>query len=119
MKIYRIINRNKSELGFSFDVGLNADHPVYPGHFPNRAITPGVLLVSMVKDLVEEVKEVELELVEARNIKFLQPMHPDENEVYTVHFTVEQEENKYQVKATASVGEVAYFKLSATFESIS
>ena len=119
MKIYRIIVRNKPEHGFSFDVELNADHPVYPGHFPNRAITPGVMLVSMVKDLVEEVKEVKLELVEAKNIKFLRPMYPDQKEVYIIDFSVEQEQSKYQVKATASVGEVAYFKLSATFESIS
>ena len=116
MKIYRIIKRIPSDTDYCFEFGLNADHPVYVGHFPDRAITPGVLLASMVQDLMEEVKEVKLQLIEAKNIKFMQPLHPDQNETYTLNFTVEEVESNYKVKAIATIGAVPYFKLSATFE---
>ena len=116
MKIYKIIQQKTSDTDYSYEFGLNADHPVYAGHFPSRAITPGVLLASMIQDLVEEVKGLKLQLTAARNIKFMEPLYPDQNEVYSLNFTVEEEKHNYKVKAIAHIGKKPYFKLSATFE---
>ena len=57
-------------------VKLNKNHKIYSGHFPNNPITPGVTIIQIIKEIIEEFLDYELFLKEIINIKFILPINP-------------------------------------------
>jgi len=53
-----------------------ADHPALPGHFPNRPVVPGVLLLAHVHALLDEYLDG-YRLSGLPVVKFLQPVLPE------------------------------------------
>lgn len=41
---------------------LNAEHPIFKGHFPNNPVTPGVCMMQIVKNLTEQITGHQLQL---------------------------------------------------------
>lgn len=99
---------------FIFNVALNPNHPVYQGHFPQKPVAPGVMLTGMIKRLLEMEYGRNLKLIEARNIKFLKMMLPEEADHVRIEINI-KDEGKIGVKASASIEEAVYFKISASF----
>ena len=60
-------------------VRLLPESPVYRGHFPGYPITPGVCLVEIALELMEEMagQAGKVRLVAAKNIKFTSPIMPE------------------------------------------
>ena len=53
---YTIENVLKQDDGIvRFDISLNADCPVYEGHFPGEPVSPGVCNIQMIKECAEQV----------------------------------------------------------------
>ena len=50
-----------------YDLRLNADHFIYKAHFPEEPITPGVCVIQIAKELLEE---------HLQNVKFLSVISP-------------------------------------------
>ncbi len=61
---------------FEFAICIAATHPAMPGHFPNRPIVPGVLLIDQVLAKVLELSG--LEAVRLLHVKFSSTLKPDE-----------------------------------------
>lgn len=61
-------------------IRLLPSSPVYAAHFPGYPITPGVLLIQMATELLEEKEGCSLELAEAVNVKFSSPVFPGEGD---------------------------------------
>ena len=64
-------------------VRLLPDSPIYQGHFPGWPITPGVCLVQIALELMEEMSgqaghDGQVHLVAAKSIKFTSPIIPTE-----------------------------------------
>ena len=65
-------------------IRLLPESPVYQGHFPGYPITPGVCLVEIALELMEEMADQvghdggKVRLVAAKNIKFTNPVLPTE-----------------------------------------
>ena len=64
-------------------IRLLPESPVYRGHFPGYPITPGVCLVEIALELMEEMADQvghdgKVRLVAAKNIKFTNPVLPTE-----------------------------------------
>ncbi len=70
----------------SFDLELNAGHEIYKAHFPGKPITPGVCLVQIAQELLEELTGKQLEITAVKNVKFLAVVSPVETPrvTYTV-----------------------------------
>ena len=63
-------------------VRLLPDSPIYQGHFPGWPITPGVCLVQIALELMEEMAgQAGHDLVAAKSIKFTSPIIPTEGTV--------------------------------------
>ncbi len=60
-------------------VHLLRESPVFEGHFPSAPVVPGVCMLQMIKEQLEEQTEKSLRLVRAANIKFLSIINPIEN----------------------------------------
>lgn len=76
-------------------VRLNPEHPIYQAHFPGEPITPGVCIIQIAKELLEENLQVgkdcqnektslgQYHLVAVKNVKFLVPISPIETPLVT------------------------------------
>ena len=111
---YTINSKNISLETWNFNISLNANHPVYKGHFPQKAVAPGVMLTQMIKNLLEGELGRELKMSSARNIKFLNMMLPENAGNVDIQLTVKEEEEVI-VSAVAKIKEDTYFKISACF----
>lgn len=100
-----------------YSIELNAEHPVYVGHFPDMAVAPGVMLTDIVRVLLEDHNNKEYEMIAANNLKFLRPVLPKENTAFEVTLKINSEEN-VKVQAVCKNGEDTYFKVSAEFSEI-
>jgi len=87
---------------YIFSVILNSDHPLYKGHFPQQPIVPGVLMVALVKDLLENILAQKLLLVNARNIKYINMLIPDGEMIITINTQIDQS-NSESVRVSGSI----------------
>ena len=65
-------------------IALRPDSPVYAGHFPGFPVTPGVALLTIVRELLESRLHKSLTLSSADDVKFLRPLTPDNNPVTVI-----------------------------------
>lgn len=113
--IYQVMERSSTKGEYIFQVQFDPQHPVYQGHFPERPITPGVLLTTMVRELFEGVVEAPLQLLEAHSIKFLRMVEPVVGKTFNVSIKAKElEEERYHVAAKMDDGQDIAFKLSCT-----
>lgn len=114
-KICSVIEKSEqsTRLGIVFD----PDHPIYQGHFPENPVTPGVCLIEMVKEVVSDQLNEEIMLVEAGQIKFLNPLIPDRKAVLEMAVEMNKVRSSgVKVKAQISDENQVYFKFSGLFQ---
>ena len=102
---------------FGATVRLLPESAVYRGHFPGYPITPGVCLVQIALELVGEMADQvghdgKPRLVSAKNIKFTNPVIPEEGKA--LRFNLSGEEGSWSVEVFD--GEVLSAKMSLTVE---
>jgi 3-hydroxyacyl-[acyl-carrier-protein] dehydratase len=111
--LFSIVSERKADNRADFTIRLNGKHPIYTGHFPNEAITPGVCIVQMAVDLFSHTAQQEHHLVKAKNVKFLQIIRPDEHpEIHYMLTWEKSEEGFYVVKVLVDDGAVTFSKMS-------
>ena len=104
-------------------VRLLPESAVYRGHFPGYPITPGVCIVQIALELIEEMagqaghdegkeKAGHDGLIAAKNIKFTSPVIPDDGKV--LRFNLSGKDGKWGVEVFD--GEVLAAKMSLTAE---
>ena len=52
--LYTIQGVAREGTSVSYELLLNAEHTIYQAHFPNEPITPGVCILQILKELLEE-----------------------------------------------------------------
>ena len=62
--------------GSTYELGLIPSSIIYQAHFPGEPITPGVCIVQMGKELVEDALHQELYIDYVKNVKFLSVLSP-------------------------------------------
>src|SRR5687768_8406238 len=74
-------------------IALDKDHPIFKGHFPGLPVVPGVCMMAIVKELLEEAVNRPLQLLHTANIKFLSLINPLENETVDIELKYANGEN--------------------------
>lgn len=118
--LFTIVSHTVAENRHDYNIRLDAEHFIYKAHFPDEPITPGVCIMQMALELMEEAVEKPLEVKCVKNVKFLRIISPQE--VTEVCYTLQKlniEENVVKCQITVSVGEDVYAKLSLICEEIS
>jgi len=97
-------------------ITLNPAHDIFKGHFPGNPIVPGVCMMQMVKEILENQLGKKLRLVKADNIKFLSFINP--NEYPLVGLEIKMSTVDKQVKADAQLVNdgVVFLKFKGTFK---
>lgn len=73
---YYIKDRKCYSDTISCEVELCSDHPIYKAHFPNNPVVPGVCLVQIATELLQEITTLPLVLISATKIKYKNMVKP-------------------------------------------
>lgn len=73
---YYIKEKEYSSDTIHCEVELCSDHPIYKAHFPDNPVIPGVCLVQIATELLQEMTTLSLVLVSATKIKYKNMVKP-------------------------------------------
>ena len=111
--LYTIVSESKGEGRHDFNIKLDPEHFIYKAHFPGEPITPGVCIMQIAKELLEEAVSQQLTLSCVKNIKFLRLISPSEITVLDYSLTkIVTEGDTVKVQVNVLSGEDVYAKLS-------
>ena len=96
-------------------VVIHRSHPIFDGHFPNLPIVPGVCMVEMTKEILENHLNTKLFLPSSANIKFLSIINPDNNNELNVEIEFSSSLGTYLTEARLFWGEITFFKMKGNF----
>ena len=74
--LYRIRSKELSDSFVRYDIQLDACHFIYQAHFPGDPITPGVCIVQIAEELLEDHIGRKLSIRKIKNVKFLNVISP-------------------------------------------
>lgn len=74
--LYTIEGQQSIEGAVSYDIRLQPDHTIYKAHFPGEPITPGVCVIQIAKELLEDHLQRSLAIKAVKNVKFLAVVSP-------------------------------------------
>lgn len=98
-------------------VTINGDNGLFDGHFPSNPITPGVLQIELVKELLSTHLNRKISLKSLSRCKFLAIWDPKQTPNIEVELSFEPgEEGETKVSASGASGETVFFKFSAAFK---
>lgn len=114
--LYRIISADAAENRYELE--LIPDNVIYRAHFPNQPITPGVCIVQIASELLEESLSENLQLIAVNNAKFLAVINPTETKFINYTFkkiVPDAEQGEVKVSVVVDYGDVTYTKLSLNY----
>ena len=84
--LYSIVSKNVTDSSIRYDILLDASHFIYQAHFPEEPITPGVCIIQIAKELMENHLHQMLSIKTLKNVKFLNVISPVEIPQVTFEF---------------------------------
>lgn len=99
-------------------IKINKDHQVYDGHFPNRPVTPGVILMQLFKEDAERRLEKSLQLKNATNVKFMAVVDPKIHNELFLEYHFEDNNQEIRLKGIAKTKEGISLKINAIYKLI-
>lgn len=96
-------------------LNIDREHDIYKGHFPGNPVTPGVIQLEMVRQILSECLQKDLMLTEAKDLKFLSPiLPPNLNDIeITIDYSIEQ--GTYSTRCIISRNDQLFTKIRGTF----
>ena len=82
-KLYRIKDKQWDGHTGSYLLSLNPKCVIYQAHFPGEPITPGVCIVQMGKEVLEDATGMKMEIASVKNVKFLSIISPEDSQEIT------------------------------------
>jgi len=99
-------------------IRLNAEHPIYKGHFPQVPVAPGVCLTQIIKEILVNKFQKELTMTSAENIKFLAMINPRETPELELSFAVKTNENTLEISSNYTHNATTFVKFKGKFSVI-
>lgn len=101
---------------FISEIVINAEHPVFKGHFEQVPIAPGVCLTQVIKEILADKFKKNLFMSHGDNIKFLAMINPRETANLSISFSVKQSEGMLDVTANYTQAGTSYVKFKGKFK---
>ena len=111
-----IVETSVSEVGFITTIKLNSGHIVYAGHFPGHPVTPGVIQMQIVHELLEQHFCKNLKLITVSQCKFLKILNPNETSLLVIHIELNRKDELIDIKASGANGTDIFFKLNSSYQ---
>ena len=91
-------------------VRLNIHHPIFKGHFPGQPVLPGVCMLEMIQEIMEEYTKQKLRISRGPLIKFLAMIVPDRNPSIVVEALHDKRDGKIMVNGKIFHGSTVFMK---------
>jgi 3-hydroxyacyl-[acyl-carrier-protein] dehydratase len=102
-QIAGMLNIQRREGGFTAELVVDENLPIFPDHFPDQPILPGICLVQAVLHAAAVYQNVrEMRISTLKNLKFMHPVRPGQTVNLDAQIA-ELPEGKFSVKARLSV----------------
>jgi len=98
-------------------LSINKTHKIFGGHFPSIPIVPGVCMMQMMREVVEQHTNKKLLIRSGDNVKFLSVINPTENSEVDATIQYEETSEGFKINATLFAGATIFFKLKAVLQS--
>ena len=96
---------------------LNAEHPIFKGHFPGKPVLPGACQLQMIRELLSHIAAKPYRLQKAAAIKFITPIDPRHNPTIRLDLQYDEVQNAIlRVTASIQAGEATCLKFNGTFQ---
>lgn len=113
--LYTIEYIQREPNSFKCKVAFNAGHDIFTSHDPANRVVPGVFMMEVVKELLEQQTDKYLWLRNAAMIKTYQEVTPDVQPLINVSW--QPEGRGYQVNATVNNDTATdYFRMAGKYE---
>lgn len=114
--LFSIASCESSDSSIACEITLDSTHFIYAAHFPGNPITPGVCIVQIAQEILEQHIGSSLTLKVLNNIKFMQVLSPTDTTSVQYRIDISRpEENTIKIKAAVSNAGVIYSKFTATY----
>ena len=95
-------------------ITIDQNHSIFTGHFPGAPVTPGVVQVQIVKEIMESQLGKKLVMKSMRTCKFLEVLNPVEDPSVRINIKYKQLEMLEVTASGESHGKV-FFKMQASY----
>ena len=97
-------------------LSLSVTHNIFAGHFPGHPVVPGVCMMQMVKEMLEQQIGRETILEKASTMKFLNMINPQVNSNVSIDVKHSvAEDGKINVDAQLYGESIVFFKFKGVF----
>ncbi len=111
---YKILEKTSlNESSFRVKILLNKESDIFKGHFPELPVVPGVCMMAIVKEQLQDHLNRTLVLINSANMKFLSLINPLVNEEVEVAVKYsDSDEGTLVADGVISAGELIFFKIT-------
>jgi 3-hydroxyacyl-[acyl-carrier-protein] dehydratase len=95
-----------------FKIRLDADHPIFKGHFPGQPVLPGVMILKIITSCVSLSQKKNLLISKVKQCKFLNFVDPIINPELFLDIEIYGTDSPLDVKAVLRSEEVVFSKVS-------
>ncbi len=113
---YSIENSSSDGATTRFQIRLHRACTVYQGHFPEKAVSPGVCNIQMLKELAEQAAGKPLRMGNLQQCRLTTLITPDEYPTLTASIRLEEKEGRYTLRASLGQGEETFLDMKAELE---
>jgi len=99
------------------EISFDPQHEIFRGHFPDKKVVPGVMLMQMVKETVQKILDLEDSMITAASMKFLNPVLVDESDKLMIGINLKEEtDGSVKVKSIGTGDDKKYFKIDLSLK---
>lgn len=113
---YSVVSSHHLDGAYTTTLKINSAHEIYLGHFPERPVTPGVILMQLFKEEVERISKKSLQLEKANNVKFTAVVDPNFDDHLILSSYVEESNGTVILKGTAENNKSIAIKIQAIYK---
>lgn len=112
---FEILSQDNQPEATLFELKLNPDCEVYQGHFPEKAVAPGVCNIQMIRGCAEKMTQCPLFLYAISQCKFTALVTPDATPLLSlrIQLTPLETAGAWKLRASLFHGEQSYLELKA------
>ena len=113
---YTVIELTKGENAVDATIKLNASHAIFEGHFPNNPVTPGVVEMEIVKEILSLGLEKPLKMKTMSSCKFLAVLNPINVENVHVKISITEMDDAFvRISGQLADDTTSFLKIAATY----
>jgi len=117
--LFEIVDSREDVNALSTRIRFFPGHAIFKAHFPGHPVTPGVIFLQIVQELLEKHLGETIRLVELSSCKFLRVVNPENEEIVYISLSHIAKDELLRVKALGKNDAGTIFKLNADYRVLS